>query len=242
MPSQPSIPTRSSLLDRLRDGDDVDGWMEFYRMYADLIRSFARKHGLTESEAEEVVQETAIGVARNLPGFRYDPSQCSFKTWMLNLTRWRIMDALRRRGRLPSPLSPAVPQKSGSQPNNDTDPSTMTPWIERIPDSNLPNAGADWDAHWEHSLRQAALERVRNAIDLRHFQIFDLYALKNVPAREVAHRVGVHVAQVYLVKQRVSARWKKEILRLSTGAGRARDLCAGNRGSPDVPVRTAHGR
>lgn len=98
MPSRPSIPTRPSLLARLRSGDDVEAWMEFFQVYGDLLRRFALKGGLTESEAEEVVQETAIGVARNLPGFRYDPAVCSFKTWMLNLAHWRITDAFRRRG------------------------------------------------------------------------------------------------------------------------------------------------
>ena len=43
-------------------------------------------------EAEEVVQETAIGVARRLPEFAYDPKVCRFKTWLLNLVRWRIQD------------------------------------------------------------------------------------------------------------------------------------------------------
>lgn len=73
MPSRRSIPTRPSLLARLRSGDDVEAWEEFYRVYGDLLRRFALKGGLTESETEVVVQETAIGVARNLPGFRYDP-------------------------------------------------------------------------------------------------------------------------------------------------------------------------
>ncbi|MBL9135799.1 MAG: hypothetical protein JNK85_08025 [Verrucomicrobiales bacterium] len=39
--------------------------------------------------------------------------------------------------------------------------------------------------------------------------------------------VDVNIAQVYLVKQRIAARWRKEIRRLSTGAGGARDLCSG---------------
>lgn len=215
MPSRPSIPTRSSLLNRLRQGDDIDGWKEFYQVYSDLIRSFALKHGLTESEAEEVVQETAIGVARNLPGYRHDPARCLFKTWMLNLTRWRISDALRRRQGLPPP---STPRESRDRRAPDSDDSSLTPWIERIPDAQLPEAGADWDASWEQSVQRAALERVRASIDLRHFQIFDLYVLKHRPAREVADRVGVNIAQVYLVKQRVNARWKREIRRLSTGA------------------------
>jgi len=61
-----SLETRPSLLKRLQDGQ---GWEEFYAIYGGLIRHFASKAGLTPEEAEDVVQETAIGVARRLPEF-----------------------------------------------------------------------------------------------------------------------------------------------------------------------------
>lgn len=64
-----SIQTRPSLLHRLKEGDDVASWQEFYRVYGKLVRDFAIKAGLTDSDADEVVQEIAIGVARHLPGF-----------------------------------------------------------------------------------------------------------------------------------------------------------------------------
>ena len=92
-----SLVTRPSLLNRLKAGDDTQGWQDFYRLYGPLIRNFARKAGLTEDETEEVVQETAVSVARNLPGYTYDPKVCAFKTWLLNLTQWRVTDQLRKR-------------------------------------------------------------------------------------------------------------------------------------------------
>src|SRR5260221_10428823 len=53
-----SIQTRPSLLNRLKEGDDVESWQEFYRVYGKLARDFAIKAGLTDTEADEVVQET----------------------------------------------------------------------------------------------------------------------------------------------------------------------------------------
>ena len=94
-----SLETRPSLLKRLQSGDDAESWREFYRIYGGLIRYFATKAGLSADEAEEVVQETAIGVARRLPEFVYDPEKCRFKTWLLNLTRWRIQNQIRKRGK-----------------------------------------------------------------------------------------------------------------------------------------------
>jgi len=68
-----SIQTRPSLLNRLKTGDDTETWQEFYRIYGKLVRDFAIQAELTDTEADEVVQETAIAMARNLPDFRYDP-------------------------------------------------------------------------------------------------------------------------------------------------------------------------
>src|SRR5215510_13697894 len=99
-PEHESIATRETLLNRLKDCDDHSSWQRFYDTYRDLIYSFALKAGLSESEAEEVVQETVIGVARKLPEFTYDPARCSFKTWLLNQTTWRIKSQFRKR--LPS--------------------------------------------------------------------------------------------------------------------------------------------
>jgi len=94
-PKDDSYPTRSSLLLRLKDSQDHQSWQEFHRIYGKLIFDFARKAGLTETEAQEVVQETMISAAKNLPEYRYDPKVCSFKTWLLNLSRWRVVDARR---------------------------------------------------------------------------------------------------------------------------------------------------
>src|SRR5215470_10577978 len=104
-----SYPTRPSLLQRLKDPQDNRSWQEFNDIYGRLIFGFSLKAGLTEDEAQEVVQETLIAVARNLPEFRYDPKLCSFKTWLLNLSNWRVQDQLRKR------QSPTAPKHSHDQ-------------------------------------------------------------------------------------------------------------------------------
>src|SRR5258708_1980322 len=92
-----SIQTRPSLLNRLKTGDDTESWQEFYRVYGKLVRDFAIRAGLTDTEADEVVQETAIAVARHLPEFHYDPKVCRFKTWLLNQSSWRIKGQTKKR-------------------------------------------------------------------------------------------------------------------------------------------------
>src|SRR5436190_14512821 len=90
------LPTRQSLLSRLRDCEDQAGWREFFETYWRLLYNVARKSGLADAVAQDVVQETVIAVARKMPGFHYEPAKGSFKQWLLLITRRRIQDHLRR--------------------------------------------------------------------------------------------------------------------------------------------------
>src|SRR5215831_17246125 len=91
------MPTRRSLLSRLKNWDDAQTWAEFFNTYGKLIYRVAYKAGLSDAEAQDVVQETIIIVARKIPGFKYDPALGSFKSWLLLITRRRIEKQLKKR-------------------------------------------------------------------------------------------------------------------------------------------------
>ena len=78
----------------------------------------------------------------------------------------------------------------------------------------MPEFGAEWDAAWEKKMLAQALERVRDRIEERQFQVFDLNVMKGWPPADVAQTLGISVARVYLTKHRVSALVKKEVRRL----------------------------
>jgi hypothetical protein len=105
------IATRQSLLERLKDWGDQTSWQDFFDTYWRLIYNVALKAGLTDAEAQEVVQETVIAVAKKIPGFQTDPDRGSFRAWLMRLTRWRITDQFRKRRRpfAPNPAAPASP-------------------------------------------------------------------------------------------------------------------------------------
>jgi RNA polymerase sigma factor (sigma-70 family) len=227
-----SLETRPSLLQRLKTGDDQQSWQEFYRIYGGLIRFFAEKAGLTADEAEEVVQETAIGVARRLPEFIYDPKACRFKTWLLNLTRWRIQDQLRKR-RSQENFCGGTLAKTGETRAPSSDDTSSTATNERIPDPVEPEFGAEWDRAWEKNLFTQALARVRDRIEERQFQIFDLYVLKDWPPEDVARTLGISMARIYLTKHRISAAIKKETKRLEGQLEQAAERQSGRTGLKD---------
>jgi RNA polymerase sigma-70 factor (ECF subfamily) len=215
-----SIQTRSSFLNRLKAEDDAESWQEFYRIYGKLTRDFGIQAGLNDSEADEVVQETAIAMARHLPEYRYDPKVCRFKTWLLNQASWRIKDQLKRRkkesawltGRPGEPLERETPRG---------DATSRTSTIHRIPDAAATDLDAMFEAHWRKNLFAAALERVKEKFSLKQFQIFDLLVLKEWPAADVARSLGVTLANVYVTRHRISAAIKQETKRLENQFGRA---------------------
>ena len=197
MTNDDSIATRASLLDRLKNREDQASWQEFFDTYWLLIYRVAKKAGLTDAEAQDIVQETVMAMANKLPGFIYDPKVCSFKTWMLRLTRWRIIDTLRKR----------LPQSAPAADSN----GTATSALDRIPDESSLKLEAVWDDEWEKSLLTAALQRLKPLLKPEHYQIFDLYALRQLPVSQVAEIMGISAARVYLVKHRVAAKIRNEI-------------------------------
>src|SRR5215469_14339071 len=91
------VATRRSLIERLADWNDRKHWQEFFDGYWKLIYSAARKSGLTDAEAQEVVQETIITVVAKIVEIMNDAPIGSFKGWLLQITRWRIVDQFRKR-------------------------------------------------------------------------------------------------------------------------------------------------
>ena len=163
---------------------------------------------MTEDEAQEVVQETLIAAAKHVPQFRYDPKVCSFKTWLLNLSNWRVQDQLRKRQAptAPRPIRRGIDDLEGGE--------NRTATIERVPDPAGAQLEAVWDKEWQTTVLDAALARVKAQTDLKQWQMFDLYALKEWSVRDVAKALGVSTGRVYLAKHRVSALVKKELKRL----------------------------
>jgi len=188
------LATRRSLVERLKNWEDQQHWQEFFETYWRLIYGVARQSGLTDAEAQDVVQETVITVAKNIT--KYERDAGSFKGWLLHITRWRIADQFRKR----APATAQSPTRGGSR---------ETATIERVPDGF--DLRTTWDAEWHQHVFQAALLRVKRRVDAKHYQIFDCLVVKQWPAARVADSLSVSLAQVYIVKHRLSAQLKKEV-------------------------------
>src|SRR5260221_230564 len=162
------IPTRATLLSRLKNWSDQESWTTFFNIYWKLIYRTALKAGLNKEEAEDVVQNTVISVCRRIPDFKYDTKEGSFKCWLVRLTRWRVRDQIRRR----LPHTTIARDDSGeSWPNI----------AEDVPESQGPVLEAVWNEEWDRNLLTAAIERVKRLVSPKQYQIFDLHVLQKVP-------------------------------------------------------------
>jgi RNA polymerase sigma-70 factor (ECF subfamily) len=198
------IATRHSLLNRLKNLDDQQSWQDFYNTYWRLIYGAAIQAGLSDAEAQDVVQETVITVARTIKDFKVGAQFGSFKAWLLHTTRWRIADQLRKR--------PPDRGRSLEPPPKEETP--RTPTEERVPDPASLNLEAVWDQQWRQNLVDLALEKVKARTDPAVFQMFDLHVCHQWPAHKVAHKLGVTLGQVYFAKYKIAASIRKEIKRL----------------------------
>ncbi len=196
-----ALPTRSSLLSRLRRWDDAESWRDFFGKYRRFIRGLALKCGLTRAEADEVVQETMLVVARQMPEFRYDPAIGSFKGWLFAITR----NCISRQFALRQPAAKHVDAGEIDEGGQGAD----SPSAEATEMFD-----AQWEEEWRRSLLSLAMERVRRRAKPKQFQMFDLYVTQQMPMPQVRRLLNVNAAQVYMAKLRVGALLRKEVLEL----------------------------
>ncbi len=198
--------TRKSLIAKLDNWEDQRAWDEFYQTYWRLIYSVAVKAGLRQDEAFDCVQETILTIAKQSKKQMYDPEQGSFKTWLLNMTRWRINDQFRKR------------KKDTAMVAGEWEDDRKTAIIDRVEDPNGDVLSRLWNTEWKKNVANAALARVKDQVSPKQYQIFDCYVIKQWDAKRVQHELNVSMAQVYLAKHRVGSVLKRELAKLEDDA------------------------
>jgi RNA polymerase sigma factor (sigma-70 family) len=180
------FPTRQSLLSRLRDWQDQEGWREFFESYWRLIYNVARKSGLPDAEAQDVVQTTFIYLARRMPNFRYDRARGSFRSWLRVVTRSRI-SVYRRKASAGEKLirEPLSEGEGGFD-------------LEQVPDPAADELDSVWQREWEENLVSTAYRKLRSKVSAQQLLIFRVAAQGELPLKQVAKKLGVSLAQVYL--------------------------------------------
>lgn len=192
--------TRSSFLERLKNWADQESWRRFIADYGCVIRASALKAGLRSDEADDVVQETLLSVARSIPGFVYDRTKGTFEAWVRKIAQCRVTDHLRQRE------MPGYQSVHASRRSDVTDRA----------DSNRLSHGDDpfatrWETAWRESALYAGMERLKRSTSAEHFQIFHMSVIDGIEESEIARILGVRRATVYLIRHRLSRKLQREI-------------------------------
>lgn len=184
--------TDETLLTRIRDWREEEGWCEFYRRYSPAILAHARRSGLSREEAEDVVQTTMTKVATYIPTFEYDRTVARFRTWLNQIVNQRILAIWHQRRRCQFPEKAWVHLKEMvvGQANSILDPVSQ--------------------AELEHRMLDVCLARVRGDVKPRHWQIFEANSLLGFSAQEVAQRHRTTPANVWIIRHRLICRLRSE--------------------------------
>jgi RNA polymerase sigma-70 factor (ECF subfamily) len=191
--------TRVTLLTQLRrDPSDQAGWDEFVERYGRHIYRWCRRWRLQDADAEDVTQDILVKLTRKLRAFAYDPSR-SFRGWLKTVAHhaWRDFEDRRR---LPQPAA------------GDGQVEELMLTLEARED-----LARKLEEAFDLELLEAAKVRVRLRVAPHTWEAFRLVALEGLPVAEVAARVNMQVAMVYVAKRKVQKMLREEIDKLETG-------------------------
>ena len=186
--------TQPSLLIRLRDQGDERAWAEFTEIYGPLVHQLARRRGLQDADAQDLVQDVFRAVARAIERYDPDPARGSFRGWLSRIAGNLIINLLAAQRRHP-------------RGTGDTD---MQRLLEEQPDL-LAEESALFESEYRKRLLSWAAERVRGSFSEAMWQAFWRTGVEGQPVKEVAESLGMSIGTVYQYKSRVVARIRREI-------------------------------
>ncbi len=185
--SEPVSPsTRTSLLSKVRNAQDHAAWREFETRYREMLVRFCRKRGLQHVDAEDVVQQVFVNLAKSLPGFIYDPARGRFRDYLFRCTRNVIWLWSRRPNGRPIALDSNVGTLQST-------------------DEPSPEESALWHEEWVSHHYRLAMETVRSSFDPQSVEVF----MRNVAGEgvtELAEAYGITETAVYSLRKRIRIR------------------------------------
>jgi RNA polymerase sigma-70 factor (ECF subfamily) len=192
----PESRTSSTLLERVRSVPaDEQAWHEFVERYGRRVYGWCRQWGLQEADAEDVTQDVLLRLAAKLRAFAYDPAR-SFRGWLHTLTHHAWYDFVQARRQ--------TGQGSGD--------SAAALALEQLEASD--DLGHRLDEEFSRALLEEAMARVSLRVQPHTWEAFRLTALEGQSGAEVAARLGMQVATVFVARSKVQKMLQAEVRRL----------------------------
>jgi RNA polymerase sigma-70 factor (ECF subfamily) len=180
--------TSTSLLEQLRQAPAQDTWDRFVKLYTPLLFFWARKLGLKDADAADLVQDVLTIMVKKLPTFQYDRDK-GFRNWLRTIVvnKWR--NYLRKKANKPD-----AAHGSG---------------LSDVPDRAEPDALME--AEYRQHLLSSALELMRSEFSDKTWKACWEHVVMDRSAADVAAELDIVVGAVYVAKSRVLARVRQEL-------------------------------
>lgn len=186
-----TLPTRETLILRLRDREDQRAWEEFAEIYTPLLCGFCRKRGLAPEDLADVVQEVMRSVSLAMGDFRYDPEKGKFKAWLFTAVRRAVYRHFRKQARRPVPA-------------------TETQLVHGLDRDPAGGEEVEWDRDYRRRLLAWAMEKVKPEFSERIWRAFELTAVQDKSIGEAAEEIGMTRNAVSIAKSRVISRLREK--------------------------------
>jgi RNA polymerase sigma-70 factor (ECF subfamily) len=189
-PTPPSGATSLSLLERAR-AQDAEAWRRLVQLYSPLLFFWARRAGLGDEDAADVVQEAWQAVAQALPRFQRDEQTGTFRGWLWCITRNKLNDHFRSRRDKPAAAGGTTAHQV----------------LAAVPEEEP----ADDSGVQTHGLLRRALEQIRPDFEERTWRAFWRMTVEGLSAADVGAELGLAPNAVHQAKFRVLRRLRQEM-------------------------------
>jgi RNA polymerase sigma factor (sigma-70 family) len=183
--------TRASLIVRLPDATDAPAWTEFAAIYEPFVYQFARRRGLQDSDARELVQEVFLGVAKAVRRWEPDERRARFRTWLFRIARNQLLTQLASRRREQVVDSDAWEGLAGSMGDDQARSAEQIEYRREV---------FRWASH-----------QVQRSVKPETWAAFWQTSVVGKPVDDVARQLGVARGVVYVARSRVIQKLRNEI-------------------------------
>jgi RNA polymerase sigma-70 factor (ECF subfamily) len=187
--------TSVSLIARLgADAMDQEAWERFVDRYGPRILGWCRSWKLQEADAQDVAQSVLMKLAVQIRKFHYDPSR-SFRGWLRTVSRHTWSDVVSaRRPDAGSGETEVVGLLQGVEARDDL--------VRRL------------EEQFDLELLEEAAQRVRQRVAPQTWEAYRLTAVEGLSGAEVASRLGMKIASVFMAKSNILRMLRDEVREL----------------------------
>lgn len=185
--------TRESLIIRLPSAADAEAWQEFVAIYEPHVYRFARRRGLQDADAHELVQNVFLSVAKAVGGWKPDPDRGKFRAWLFRIARNHVINLARKR-----------------KPDQGTGRTDEYERLQQLCDQ-VDSTSVALEQDYRRELFRTAAAEVRVQVKPQTWEAFWLSSVEGKPIAEVAEQLSVSAGSIYIARSRVIHRMRSLI-------------------------------